>query len=157
MTSDLKSPHASRGLIPAAVVLTRIISRPLGSGDGSEGSDEKTHIITTDCGSKSIAAEAGSPVASVLGHPHLTPLKPSEEHLPIEVPPIYADRNHSHNLYRGKVMYLVPRHICPTVNLAEQALLAIANKSNDKKSEGPELEVIEIEARSHELVLPSEL
>jgi len=76
----------------------------------------------------------------VLGHPGLQALRPSEEHLPLEVvrgkrPP------------RGALLMLVPRHVCPTVNLADQALLI----------EGGRLrEIAAVSARGHELrVLPS--
>jgi D-serine deaminase-like pyridoxal phosphate-dependent protein len=53
----------------------------------------------------------------VLGHSELTGIGPSEEHLPLTVkeddepPPV------------GEVLYLLPRHICPTVNLFEDALI----------------------------------
>ena len=63
-----------------------------------------------------MAAEAGDPCAFVLGDAMLHALAPSEEHLPLRVaagplPP------------RGSLVSLVPRHVCPTVNLAEVALL----------------------------------
>jgi D-serine deaminase-like pyridoxal phosphate-dependent protein len=50
-----------------------------------------------------------------LGYPELRALKPSEEHLPFEVegaldgPAI------------GTVLYLIPRHVCPTVNNFDRA------------------------------------
>ena len=91
-------------LEPAAMVLSRVISKP---NDG---------LVTCDAGSKSVASEAGAPVAYVVGHPQLVAQSPSEEHLPLKVTgatgPDY-----------GEVLLLVPKHICPTVNLAEQALL----------------------------------
>ncbi len=49
--------------------------------------------------------------------PELTGIGPSEEHLPLTVregaepPPV------------GEVLYLLPRHICPTVNLFDDALI----------------------------------
>ena len=88
----------------AAVLMSRIISRP---GEG---------IITSDAGSKSIAAECGDPCAIALGRPNLRALRPSEEHLPfaVESGPLPD---------RGEILYLAPRHICPTVNLAEEALV----------------------------------
>jgi D-serine deaminase-like pyridoxal phosphate-dependent protein len=91
-------------LAPAAVVLARIVSRP------------SPARVTCDAGSKSIAAEAGDPCAFVLEHPELVAGRPSEEHLPLDVtsgpPPA-----------RGTPLYLVPRHVCPTVNLAEEAVV----------------------------------
>jgi D-serine deaminase-like pyridoxal phosphate-dependent protein len=91
-------------LEPAAVVLTRVISHP------------GPRIVTCDAGSKSVAAEAGDPCAIVLGHPALVARRPSEEHLPFDV--AAGERP-----ARGDVLALVPRHVCPTVNLAEEAVL----------------------------------
>jgi D-serine deaminase-like pyridoxal phosphate-dependent protein len=91
-------------LVPAAVVLARVVSRP------------SAQRVTCDAGSKSLAAEAGDPCAFVLDHPELVAGRPSEEHLPLDVtrgpPPA-----------RGTPLYLVPRHVCPTVNLAEEAVV----------------------------------
>jgi D-serine deaminase-like pyridoxal phosphate-dependent protein len=92
-------------LRPAALVLTRVISRP------SPG------IVTCDAGSKALAAEAGDPCAFVLGRPDLEPQRPNEEHLPLRVDPRASTPE------RGAALYLVPTHVCPTVNLAEEAIL----------------------------------
>jgi D-serine deaminase-like pyridoxal phosphate-dependent protein len=116
---------AELDLLPAALVLARVVSRP---------ADD---IITCDAGSKSIAADAGHPCAFVLGHPELVPLVPSEEHLPLHVrgggPPS-----------RGTELMLIPRHVCPTVNLAEQAVLVEA---------GGIREIAPVSARAHELLV----
>lgn len=90
--------------VPAAMVLTRVVSHPT------------DRTVTVDAGSKALAAEAGDPCALVLGHPELVAQRPSEEHLPLtlqsgELPP------------RGTPLLLIPRHVCPTVNLAEEAVL----------------------------------
>jgi D-serine deaminase-like pyridoxal phosphate-dependent protein len=53
----------------------------------------------------------------VIGRPDLLPLKPSEEHLPIEVAPGAAIPE------LGEALYLVPRHVCPTVNNFDHALI----------------------------------
>jgi D-serine deaminase-like pyridoxal phosphate-dependent protein len=53
----------------------------------------------------------------VVGHPELTPLSPSEEHLPIAV------EARATGPQVGEVLYLLPRHICPTVNNFDCALL----------------------------------
>lgn len=95
---------AQAELEPAAVVLTRIISRPTAG------------IATCDAGSKAIAAEAGDPCAMVIGHPELIALKPSEEHLPLSI-------ESGPGPARGDLLLLVPRHVCPTVNLAQEAIL----------------------------------
>lgn len=110
-------------LEPAAIVLTRVVSHPAPG------------IVTCDAGSKSLAAEAGDPSAFVLGHPELEPLRPSEEHLPLRVhagppPP------------RGTPLLLVPRHVCPTVNLAEEAVLIEGGKFSGR---------VAVRARAHDL------
>jgi len=111
-------------LVPAAVVFSRIVSHP------------RSGRVTCDAGSKSIAAEAGDPCAFALGHPGLEALTPSEEHLPFAV-------KDGQTPERGTELYLVPRHICPTVNLAEQALLV----------DGEEIVVSDVRARAHDLLV----
>jgi D-serine deaminase-like pyridoxal phosphate-dependent protein len=96
-------------LVPAAVVLARVVSRPAAD------------VVTCDAGSKSLAAEAGDPCAFVLGRRELVALAPSEEHLPFRVTAGAAPE-------RGEVLTLVPRHVCPTVNLAEEAVLVEAGR-----------------------------
>ncbi len=114
-------------LRPAARVFTRVVSRP------------QPDVVTCDAGSKSLAAEAGDPCAAVLGRPGLVALRPSEEHLPLRVtdgrPPA-----------RGAELYLVPRHVCPTVNLAEEALLVEG---------GVVREIVPVSARAHDLRVPA--
>jgi D-serine deaminase-like pyridoxal phosphate-dependent protein len=103
--TSLQQLPAEYGYRPAALVLTRVVSHP------------HAGIVTCDAGHKTVSADAGVPTCIVLGHPELTPLSPSEEHLPIAVkegapsPPI------------GEALYLLPRHICPTVNNFDDALL----------------------------------
>lgn len=114
-------------LEPAAVVLARVISHPC---DG---------IVTCDAGSKSIAAECGNPVGFAVGRPDLVALSPSEEHLPLSV-----QGGDEARPALGECLYLVPRHVCPTVNLAEQALLVRSNGA---------LEVVTVAGRAHPLML----
>jgi len=110
-------------LRPAALVLSRVISHP------AQG------MVTADAGSKSIAAEAGHPCCAVVGHPELIALQPSEEHLPFRV--------ESGDLpERGTPLLLVPKHVCPTVNLAEEALVL---------ESGSEPRAVPVSARAHEL------
>lgn len=93
------------GYRPAAVVVATVVSQPTASR------------ITCDAGHKAVSADAGVPTCSVLGQPTLQPHKPSEEHLPIDVPagaPLPAIGEH---------LYLVPRHVCPTVNNFDHALI----------------------------------
>jgi D-serine deaminase-like pyridoxal phosphate-dependent protein len=58
----------------------------------------------------------------VISRPDLLPLKPSEEHLPIEVAAGSAMPA------VGEALYLVPRHVCPTVNNFDHALLVIGGR-----------------------------
>ncbi len=111
------------GLLPAALVLTRVVSHPAAD------------LATCDAGSKSLAAEAGEPCALVLGRPDLEAQKPSEEHLPLRGVPGALPA-------RGELLQLVPRHVCPTVNLAEQAVLV---------EHGKLVGVVPVSARAHEL------
>jgi D-serine deaminase-like pyridoxal phosphate-dependent protein len=122
-TTSLKQ-LAGFGYQPAALVLTTVISHPL------------PQKITCDAGHKSVSADAGVPTCAVLGHPELTPLKPSEEHLPIEAPagamlPAI-----------GENLYLLPRHVCPTVNNFDEALMIV---------DGRVTAVEKVSARGHEV------
>jgi D-serine deaminase-like pyridoxal phosphate-dependent protein len=91
--------------LPAAVVMTRVVSHPAPG------------IITCDAGHKTVSADAGIPTCVVLGHPELEPLAPSEEHLPMRV----ADAAAIPAI--GELLYLVPRHVCPTVNNFDDAVI----------------------------------
>jgi D-serine deaminase-like pyridoxal phosphate-dependent protein len=93
------------GYRPAALVLTRVVSCP------------HPGIVTCDAGHKAVSADAGVPTCVVLGHPELTPLSPSEEHLPMAI------KEDATGPQGGDALYLLPRHICPTVNNFDCALL----------------------------------
>jgi D-serine deaminase-like pyridoxal phosphate-dependent protein len=96
---------AAYGYKPAVLVAARVVSHP------------RPTIVTCDGGHKAVSADAGVPTCVALGHAELTGIGPSEEHLPFTVkegappPPV------------GEVLYLLPRHICPTVNLFNDALI----------------------------------
>lgn len=97
------------GYEPAAVVVSTVVSHP------------KSNYVTCDAGHKAVSADAGIPTCVVAGRPDLVPLKPSEEHLPIEVksgarPSI------------GETLYLIPRHVCPTVNNFDDAVIVMEGK-----------------------------
>lgn len=121
-TTSLKQ-LAGFGYHAAAIVLTTVISHPL---------PEK---ITCDAGHKSVSADAGVPTCEVIGHPELIPLKPSEEHLPIEGPVGGALPAIGENLY------LIPRHVCPSVNNFDEALMIV---------DGRVIGVERVDARGHE-------
>ena len=120
---DLRSEEENPGLrlSAAAQVLTRVISHP------------RPGMFTCDAGSKSLAAEAGDPCAEVSGSPQYEALAPSEEHLPFRV-------NDGPPPPRGTALMLIPRHVCPTVNLHEEALLL---ETNDTTARVP------VAARAH--------
>ena len=102
--SSLAQLPREYGYMPAVLVLTRVVSHP------------HAGMVTCDAGHKSVSADAGVPTCVVVGHPELTPLGPSEEHLPM--------RSSNGMLPRiGEVLYLLPRHVCPTVNNFDCALL----------------------------------
>lgn len=88
---------------PAAYVLTRVISKP------AEG------IVTIDMGHKAVSAE--NPVNFRIRFPENPDLKlksQSEEHGVLE-----TDRWESYKV--GDVLLGIPYHVCPTVNLYDQA------------------------------------
>ncbi len=114
------------GYRPAVLVMTRVVSHP------------RAGIVTCDAGHKAVSADAGVPTCVVVGHPELTPLSPSEEHLPLEV------EGGGVGPQVGETLYLLPRHICPTVNNFDDALLV----------RNSEIERVEkVSARGHEAPL----
>jgi D-serine deaminase-like pyridoxal phosphate-dependent protein len=125
-TSATQLP-AEWGYEPAAVVVSTVVSHP------------KSNYVTCDAGHKAVSADAGVPTCAVAGRPDLIPLKPSEEHLPIEVksgarPAI------------GETLYLIPRHVCPTVNNFDEAVIV---------SGGKVIAVERVTARGHEAPIAS--
>ncbi len=92
-----------QSFLPAAVLLTRIISLP------SSGK------ICTDLGHKSVAAENEmSRRVFFLNAEDIQPVSQSEEHLVADVPV-----DHSYKV--GDVLYGLPFHVCPTVALYERS------------------------------------
>jgi D-serine deaminase-like pyridoxal phosphate-dependent protein len=87
------------------LVLTRVVSQP------------RAGIVTCDAGHKAVSADAGVPTCVVVGHSELTPLSPSEEHLPMALP------EEATGPHVGEALHLLPRHVCPTVNNFDCALL----------------------------------
>jgi D-serine deaminase-like pyridoxal phosphate-dependent protein len=103
--SSLSQLSADYGYRPAALVVTSVVSHPSGQR------------LTCDAGHKTVSADAGVPTCAVLGRPDLAPARPSEEHMPIDgqadsaIPAI------------GDKLYLVPQHVCPTVNNFDHAIM----------------------------------
>jgi D-serine deaminase-like pyridoxal phosphate-dependent protein len=103
-TTSLDALPASWALAPAALVLATVVSHPR---DGR---------FTCDAGHKAVSADAGVPTCAILGHEDWIPSKPSEEHLPVDCPAGSVPDI-------GSSLLLIPRHVCPTVNNFDEALL----------------------------------
>jgi D-serine deaminase-like pyridoxal phosphate-dependent protein len=101
----LKYPDLA-GITPAAVLVTRVISRPT------------PDRVTLDLGNKAVAAD---PVlekrVTLLDFPPYTTVGHNEEHLIVETPA-------AHRYQPGDVVYALPGHICPTVALHKEVLVA---------------------------------
>lgn len=114
------------GYAPAALVLSTVISHPTAD------------TITCDAGHKSVSADAGVPTCEVVSHDGFTPLKPSEEHLPINC----GSPNARPAI--GSKLYLLPRHVCPTVNNFDEAIFV---------KDGRVKRLEKVSARGHETLL----
>jgi D-serine deaminase-like pyridoxal phosphate-dependent protein len=90
--------------VPAAAVLTRVISRP---------SNDR---LTLDLGHKGVAAENPQPRARLVEWPDAIFTTHSEEHLVAEGPD-------AARFQIGDVLHAIPRHICPTVALYDHAVV----------------------------------
>ena len=127
---DLRSfDECPVGLEPAAVVVSRCVSNPTAG------------VYTLDAGVKALAADAGDPLCQIIGKTDYTLRKASEEHLPVECA----------SIAKGDVLYLVPKHICPTVNLAETALW-VEDDGDDGVAQGVECRRVNVHARAHPLL-----
>ena len=124
--SSLEQLPKEYGYRPAALVVTRVVSSP------------RAGIVTCDAGHKAVSADAGVPTCVVVGHPELTGLSPSEEHLPLAV------KEGATGPQVGELLYMIPRHVCPTVNNFDCALLV---------SNGEVESVESVTARGHETPL----
>lgn len=102
------------GVTPAAVLVTRVVSRPT------------PNRVTFDLGTKAVASDPPMakrvllldvPDGQIVGH--------NEEHLVVETPA--ADR-----FAPGDVAYGLPWHVCPTVALHREALVAEGGRVTGK-------------------------
>ena len=99
------SNYTEQSFLPAALVITRIISMP--------GPTK----LCMDLGHKAVAAENElSNRVIFLNASELIPVSQSEEHLVVEVP-----ANHGYKI--GDVFYALPVHICPTCAWYEKAVV----------------------------------
>ena len=103
--TSLAQLPAEFGYKPAVLVLSRVVSHP------------RPDTISCDGGHKAVSADAGVPTCVVVGHPELAPLSPSEEHLPMTI------AAGAPGPQVGDMIYLLPRHVCPTVNNFDGAIL----------------------------------
>ncbi|WP_246539495.1 D-TA family PLP-dependent enzyme [Telmatocola sphagniphila] len=103
-----------RGFQPAAVVLTRVVSKPT------------KDRVTFDVGTKAIASDppAGKRL-KLIGFDNFEPVGHNEEHFIIQTPE--ADR-----FQPGDWMYAVPIHICPTVALHATAYVVKGQKVGEQ-------------------------
>lgn len=98
------------GITPAAVLVTRVISRPTADR------------VTLDLGNKAVAADPPMERrVHLLDFPAYKTVGHNEEHLVVETPAAgdYAP---------GDVVYALPGHICPTVALHREVLVAEGNR-----------------------------
>ena len=98
------------GVTPAAVLVTRVVSRPT------------PNRVTLDLGTKAVAAD---PLlenrVTLLDFPDYKTVGHNEEHLIVETAGAAA-------YTPGDVVYALPGHICPTVALHKEALVAEGGK-----------------------------
>lgn len=121
--SDVRTEQLGvSGLQRAVHVLTRVVSAPV-----------RGHV-TCDAGSKAIDAAVGDPCTVVEGWPALCAMRPSEEHLPL----VAGD---GRTPLPGTLLELAPMHVCPTVNLADEAVLLESDEI---------VGVVAVSARGHE-------
>lgn len=98
---------------PAALVLTRVVSKPGGNR------------VCLDLGHKAIASEMPHPRVLLLDLPDATPVQHSEEHLVVETSRAGA-------LRVGDCCYGVPWHVCPTVALHGEAVVVRNGRASDR-------------------------
>lgn len=98
------------GITPAAVLVTRVVSRPT------------ANRVTLDLGNKAVAAD---PVlekrVTLLDFPEYKTVGHNEEHLIVET-------DGASKYTPGDVVYALPGHICPTVALHKEVLVAEGGK-----------------------------
>ncbi len=87
---------------PAAVLLTRVISKPCAGR------------LCLDLGHKAVASENPHPRVRLIELPDAVPVVHSEEHLVIATP-------RAAEFAIGATLHGIPRHVCPTVALHQEA------------------------------------
>lgn len=92
--------------LPAAVLLTRVISRP------------NSNLVCFDLGHKHLASEMNFPRAMLLEGEGCTQIGQSEEHLMVQCP-------NDERFKVGDVAYAIPIHICPTIAKYKEVLAVV--------------------------------
>ena len=95
-----------------ALVVCRVISKPTAD------------TVCLDLGHKAIAPEQPSPRVHFLNLPEVRHVSQSEEHLVVELPPNIS-------LEIGDVLYGIPKHICPTCALYDEANVVVDRQSTE--------------------------
>ena len=99
--------------LPAAVLLTRVISKP-------------THDrLTVDLGHKAVAAETPHPRVRFEELPDAPVVMQSEEHLVLQV-------EQRERFLIGQSLHGIPRHVCPTVALHGEAVLVDGMQATER-------------------------
>ncbi len=112
---DFGQPTISPDLdyLNAAVLLARVVSHPAPGR------------LCLDLGHKAVASEMPHPRVSIFGLEDATFPGHSEEHLVVETP-------RAAEFPVGTVVYAVPRHVCPTVALHEEAVVVRDGRAVDR-------------------------
>jgi D-serine deaminase-like pyridoxal phosphate-dependent protein len=102
------------GFTPAALILTRVISRPT------------PERMTLDLGTKAVASDppAGQR-CTLLDVGDFRPVVHNEEHFVVETP-------HAGHFRPGDAIYAIPTHICPTCALHRHAYVVAASRIIDE-------------------------
>lgn len=113
--NDLSSKGATEdlNLRYGALVASRIIS-------------SSEHRITLDAGSKALSPDVQDNIAVIVGHPQWRSKFQHEEHLVMESDEV------NQSLKVGDIVWLIPSHVCTTVNLYQSALMINANRETKK-------------------------
>ena len=127
--TSIKQLPAEWGYQPAALVVSTVVSHP------------KANVVTCDAGHKSVSADAGVPTCSVAGragHDSFEAERGASSH---------RDFNGGAVPAIGELLYLIPRHVCPTVNNFDDAVIV---------EHGRAVGVEHVTARGHEAPLRAE-
>lgn len=99
---------------PAAVLLTRVISRPT------------KDRVTVDLGYKAVASDPAMPLRAVFPDiPDAELVLQNEEHLVLQT-------SHAGEYQPGDVLFAIPRHVCPTSAMHQEAIVIAEGKPAER-------------------------